>query len=108
MLWSTNSVIDDFKNCVSANEQAQEVKNTNLYMYYYFGDNFTDIVDTDIKIKRKFVLHNFNKGVMWINYTYYVYDDKGTCIKGSHDIDSKWYIKKVDSRWIVYDIDEAP
>ena len=63
---------------------------------------------TDAKINRIFVIHNFYEGIAYIRYSYVAYDKNNAVITGASNVTSKWYIRKENGRWIVYDIDEKP
>jgi hypothetical protein len=106
MVIDTNSIVFDFKNCISGKDISDDIKETELY-YMYFNDDEVGYV-TDVNVRRYFVLHNFHKGVMYVNYTYKTFDKSGKQIRGAHKVSSKWYIEKQNGRWLVYDIDENP
>lgn len=107
MLKDTNNLIDDFEKCVSCYDVSESVRNSALYEYYY--DNFQgEVKYAKIKIYRKFVIHNFNKGLIWVKYSFEQYDTNNNKLRGSWDISSKWYIEKQNGQWVVTDIDERP
>lgn len=107
MVYDTNSLIRDFKNVV--NNSLQENVSYGK-MKRYLIPTFEEQVyrNTDLKIKRIFVLHNFKKGVMYVKYSYIAYDTNDELITGSSDVISKWYIEKKNNRWKVVDIEERP
>lgn len=104
---NTNSITNDFRSVIN-NEMNAEIAYGELERYKI--PDFDDVIykHTHSKIKRKFVFHNFNKGVMYVKYTYYAYDVNEKLITGSKDVSSKWYIEKRNSRWIVTEIEEKP
>ena len=109
ILNNTNSVLDDFYNCIVDNSDSKALKDTALYKYYNRNELFDNkICSAKINIQRTFVIHNFCQGVMFVNYDCETFDDKGKHIYGSTNVRSKWYIKKEHGKWIVYDIDEKP
>lgn len=102
MLHDTDSVIADFKKCVSGG--AEEITSRCLYERYHTEGT----VRADVKIRRSVVLHNFNRGVMYVYYSCIWYDKNGEIIRGSTDIPAKWDIGKAGGKWVVLDISEAP
>lgn len=104
---NTNSVINDFRSIIN-NKIDDEIAYGELERYKI--PEFDDVVykRTYSKIKRKFVFHNFGKGVMYIKYTYCAYDTNEKLITGSKDVSSKWYIEKRNGRWVVTEIEEKP
>lgn len=104
---NTNSIIYDFKNCIKCNDISQEISSTELYRYYY--DDFQGTVaDADVNIKRIFVFHNFNKGIMYVKYSCEKYDQSGNHLYGSSNVYAKWYIEKNEGRWVVVKVEENP
>ena len=107
MLFTTNSVINDFYDVVN-----NDLDESNSYgeLERYKVPSFASVTykETNSKIRRIFVLHNSNKGVMYVKYSYIMYDVTGDVITGSTNIFSKWYLKKSGNRWLVTDIDEKP
>lgn len=107
MLCSTNSVIKDFYNVVNNNMDEnilyEELKRYKVPLF----ENITHR-NTDTKINRIFVIHNFKKGVMYVKYSYIMYDINGKTISGSSNVYSKWSIKKIGRRWTVVDVEEKP
>jgi hypothetical protein len=105
MLYSTRTVIDDFEACVSGKEILNDVRNSEFYdMYYRAGA----VSAENVKVTTPLALHNFNKGVMYVKYTYEAFDEDGSPVAGSYKVPSKWYIEKQNGRWIVTKIDERP
>ena len=107
MLYNTNSVIKDFYSVVN-NKMKEDISYGDLEIYKIPSFRGMKYKYTDAKIKRVFVLHNFRRGVMYIKYTYIAYDENDVLITGSSEVDSKWYIQKINGRWIVTDIEERP
>ena len=106
MFFDTNNIIEDFTNCMSGENIPNGLENTTIYEWYNEPNSTVDKCSIDIK--RYFVIHNFSKGVMYVNYTYKAFDEKGNYIKGSSNIISKWYIQKHNDRWLVTKIKEKP
>jgi len=108
MLYSTNSVIDFAKQVFLKEIDMDKYEDDALVKKYYFPLDFSDDI-IDISIKRLFVLHNFQRGFMIVQYTHQVLDSEtGLTITGSIGIVSKWTIEKRDNRWVVTDIEERP
>lgn len=106
ILFNTNTVIEDFKNCIRGENISQELMSTELYQYF---DDFNGrITDVDVNVTRWFVLHNFHKGVMYIKYSYEAFDKNGNHIKGASNVFAKWYILKINDMWEVIKIEEEP
>jgi hypothetical protein len=103
MLCDTDSVLQDFRDCVSG-EVSENLKDSALYELYYNAN----AESAEVKVRRNFVIHNFTKGVIYANYTYHVFDKDGNEVRGSHKVPTKWYIEKINGRWSVVDIDERP
>ena len=107
LVFDTNSVVEDFLSCVNNQNIHKEVKNTELYQWYNYKDD--EIMNSaDVEIRRRFTFHNFKKGIMYINYTYQMFDKYGNVIRSSHNINSIWHIEKRNGRWYVVEIDEGP
>ena len=101
----TNNTIHEFKKIVS------EQKITNIAFDRYVG-NYNEAKGpatySKIKINRRFVIHNFYKGIMYVKYSYEHYNNKGERIGGSWNIPSKWLIEKREKQWVVKFIEENP
>ena len=109
LLHDTDTVMDDFKNCMKGNVTSDTIKDTELYRYYNRGELCSsNISKANINAKRMLVLHNFHKGIMLIKYDCEIFNKKGEIIYGSSNIDAKWYIEKKNNRWEVVDVFEAP
>ena len=104
-IFDTNSVLADFKTVVTNDNVSEELLSTKLSHYY--NENANDNL-TQVDISRRFVCHNFKSGVMYVNYTFKISDGNGVLLRGSHNVDSKWYIEKVCGKWVVTDIVEKP
>ncbi len=107
MLCTTNSVVEDFYNVVN-NNMDENISYEELKRYKVPSFENTTYKNTDTKINRIFVVHNFNKGIMYVKYSYIMYDINGHTISGSSNVYSKWSIEKVGKRWTVVDIEEKP
>lgn len=102
---NTNSVIYDFKNCVSK----QIITNTALDAYIgCYNEEKGPVTSSKIEIHRRFVIHNFNKGIMYVKYSYKLYNKDGVIIGGAHNIPSTWFIEKNNEHWLVKKIKEKP
>jgi hypothetical protein len=67
-----------------------------------------DEVNIELKLHRIFTWHNFNKGTLWIKYTVMVSDKKGNHIFGGKDIPVRLSIQKINGKWGVTSLYEAP
>jgi len=67
-----------------------------------------DQVNIELKLRRIFTWHNFSQGTVWIKYSVYVTDRDGNPIFGSADIPVKLTIQRVDGKWEVTGLYEAP
>lgn len=102
--FNTDEVLNDFKKCITYQTSADSALDKYLGAY-----NYNDTVsNAKISISRRLVLHNFHKGLMYVNYTYYLYNSSGEEIGGSYNVNSLWFIKKRNNKWCVYDIKERP
>ena len=108
MFYSTNNVIEDFKACVSGKDVSNGVEDAQLYKYYNYKADNGRAVDADVEIRRLFVLHNFKKGVMYVEYSCETFDEEGNTVYGAAGIPSKWYIERNNGRWEVVEIEEDP
>ena len=104
LLFDTNSVIENFKDLANGTPQ-QGVDYGELVNYDY--SNYSGTSRPEVQISRRFVLHNFKEGYMNISYYIEFLDDTGK-VDGAWGGPAKWYIKKIDGRWQVTDIQEAP
>lgn len=107
MLFTTTSIINDFYNVVN-NNLDESISYGELEKYKVPSFNGITYKETNAKIRRMFVLHNSNEGVMYVKYSYIMYDITGDVITGSTNVYSKWYFVKNGNRWVVSDIDEKP
>lgn len=103
---NTNSVVNNVENIMSGNVEKSITQNTPLDQYNRKGDFGT--VKVDVKLNRLFVLHNFNKGYMWMLYTYEGYDKDNNRTYGAWNILSKWKIEKINGKWEVVNIIGEP
>lgn len=106
IFFNTNTVIEDFVSCVKGDNITKTLKNTELYNWY--GKHDYPVNQSDIKIQRCFVVHNFSKGIMYVKYSFENYDENGNFRKGASNIKAKWYIQKQNNRWTVNKIQEKP
>lgn len=92
------------------NIDAKETIDTPLHRYNCAAPRFTiaPVYQVNLKIRRKFVWHNFYKGYIMIEYSCYRYGADGNSVGSSTNISSKWIIEKKDNKWEIVDIIEAP
>lgn len=106
MIKSVENIKKDFFNVVN-NSKATDIDYAALLRYDY--SEYFEVKSVDnLKLDIVSVFHNFNNGYMNVIYSYEINNDELNKSVGADRIASKWYIKKNDSRWIVYDIEEAP
>ena len=109
ILHDTDSVLNDFINCIKCNTASDTVADTELYRYYSRNEMFdNEIYDANVNVRRLFVIHNFHKGVMFIKYDCETFNGSGEHVYGSSDVYAKWYIEKKDGIWVVTDVIEKP
>lgn len=109
MLHDTDSVAEDFVNCIAGNVTQETVENSELYRYYNRNELYDDeICSVTADVKRMFVWHNFRHGMMFVKYDCEAFDENGNHIYSSLNVHAKWYIEKRNSRWIVTEIEEKP
>lgn len=109
ILHDTDSVLNDFVNCIKCNAASDTVADTELYRYYSRNEMFdNEIYDANVNVRRLFVIHNFHKGVMFIKYDCETFNESGEHVYGSSDVYVKWYIEKKDGIWVVTDVIEKP
>ena len=104
MIKSVENVKTDFFNVVCGKKE-DGVDYGLLSRYDHSKDFEIKSVD-DLNLEIDSVFHNSEEGYMNVVYSFDI--NKGSHGTGAYNINSKWYIKKVNNRWIVYDIDEAP
>ena len=104
-LFDTNSVINDFRDVVKG-----EIEQNTEYgaLMRYDSTGYPDFSKANVQVHRLFVKHDFKEGHMYVCYTIELYNDKGENIAGSWNVISKWCIKKIDGRWQITNIQEAP
>lgn len=116
LMWvDTNSLIVYVEDVFKGEVPFSEVENTPLNDRGYYVKRDNSIADSkdeiiervDIDISRRFVLHDFFDGFMFVKYSCYGYNQKGEEIYGSI-VNSKWIIHKEDGQWRITDIIEGP
>ncbi len=109
MLHDTDNIAADFKDCVADNPKTEAIKSTALYEYYNRNELYNDeIFDAEVKVQRRFVLHNFHNGVMFVSYDCETFNNKGEHIYGASNVYAKWYIEKRNGIWEVVKVEEKP
>ena len=104
MYHNTDSIITDFKDVVTFNEN-KDINYGALKRYYKSENRGIKITNAHAEVTRDLVYHNFKNGVMYVQYKIMRYDDLGNHVCASR-VQAKWYIKKQNGRWIVTAIDE--
>lgn len=109
LMWAdTNSLITYVEGVFKGEVPYSEVMCTPMddHGYYKLNDDELTIKSVDIKITRRFVLHNFFDGVVYVKYTYYGYTETGET-SGEMPY-AKWTIHKEDGQWKITDIVQGP
>ena len=103
---STDTIETDFLDVVTFNEKPNiDYGELKTYQYATHGDVKVETVSA--KLTRYFVYHNFTKGSLRVEYVIILKDAYGNRLSRIQ-VDAKWYIKKKNGRWVVYEIDETP
>ena len=109
MLYDTQEILYDFNNCIADNVLSESMKETELYRFYNRNELYDNlIVSANTKVRRIFVLHNFNKGMMLVNYDCEAFDAEGNSLYSSSNVYARWYIEKKNGKWLVVDVKEQP
>jgi len=105
MLADTNSVISYaesvFRGEVPLSETAGQP--VDMYNINHYLNGSSDTVEVNLKITRRFVLHDFFDGYIWATYT-----DDSSVGKGDCQIPSRWKIHKTNGQWQIVAIKEKP
>ncbi|MBE7045935.1 MAG: hypothetical protein E7396_00820 [Ruminococcaceae bacterium] len=102
----TDSLERDFLDMVTLNEKSN-VDYGELKRYRYDMHAGTKVAKVTAELERYGVYHNFRKGVIFVQYTIMWEDAQGNNLNGCI-VDAKWFVKKKNGRWLVYDIKENP
>ena len=106
MYRDTDSLEIDFHNIV-CNQKNNNVNYGALNRYDYAQHyNIKDV--SGLKLRRNFVWHDFNRGCIYVQYSFNISYNDSDVSPGAHKVHSKWYIEKQNGRWVVTDIDERP
>lgn len=106
MIESVKNVKTDFFNIVNGKAE-QGIDYGALTRYDYSSHFKIESVD-NLNLEIKSVFHNFKKGCMNVRYSFDINKDNEEYSVGAGNIKSKWYIRKLENRWVVYKIDELP
>lgn len=104
MVKDVKNIKTDFFNIVSGNvDQSIDYGALKKYDYTrYFDIESVDNLECEIES----VFHDFRKGHMNVRYSFSINPDDENHSVGASRVESKWYIRKSENRWIVYKIDE--
>jgi hypothetical protein len=107
----SESFIDDMGMKHLLYKKDPEIVNINDY-FNKTGDAIsiakTKEINTNLKLQRVFAWHNFNKGTLWIKYSFIATNSSGKTITGSWNVPVKLTIERVNGKWEVTDIHEPP
>lgn len=98
LLLNTNSVVD-FVEAVYRGEVGREAVPKCLESYD-ITEILPQITEVDAHITRRFVIHNFSEGYMWVKFTVTGYTADGTLDYGEANT-SRWKIHKGENGWEV-------
>ena len=74
---------------------------------YDTSDLGTDVI-RKARVTPLLALHNFKEGIVYVNYSAEARNQEGECVWGAWMIESKWYIRKENGRWVITEVAEAP
>ena len=106
MFLNTNSLINEVRDVMKGNVPRAVTENTPLSMYN-FSDDLSN-AEVDVSITRRFVLHNFFSGTMWVNYTYETTKNDLDLMPGAYKVPSCWKIRRENGKWKIVEIIEGP
>ncbi len=107
MLSDTNSVFNYAKDVFLGKVPHEEVEDTPLSTYDVTNRDY--IATIDLKMSRKFVIHNFTDGYMYVSYDCTGYDSNGEFSYrriASFPYWNKWIIHKENGEWKIVKIYE--
>jgi len=102
--WRDTDALLQYAEAVFAGDiPVDEADSTSLRSYNWRGryDNLGDNPRADFELERRFVLHNFSDGNIWVRYTIRVYDSNNELVFGSARVPSLWKIHKTVDGWEV-------
>ena len=109
MLLSTNSVMGEVRSAFMLELDSSETEGRAIHKYnHYWRGKDRDVGEINLTLRRRFVLHNFQRGYIWAIYSHTVYDTEGNLIGGSWRAPTRWRIEKIDGEWEIVEIYERP
>ena len=108
MLINTNQVILDVEDIMRSNVPMEITRGRPTHRYNRQDEHDVRTVSYYVRIDRRFVLHDFSNGYMWIKYYREGYDNEGNRMYGSWGIPARWKIQKIGGEWEIVEIFEDP
>jgi len=111
MFIDTNSLVKEVKEALlgktpSEITQDRPIAKYNIRNHFLYKN--TIIGQTTASLHRYLTIHNFQKGYIWAIYSNQAYDINGKPFSGSYRINTKWKIHKINGKWEIVEIFEAP
>ena len=111
-LLSVCTIIHEVKDVFDGKVSKSETDNTPLELYNYYHDRLKSNYVIKTSIRPIFVIKNWERGTILVRYEYWVYDEEGKILWGFANRfpvpPSRWTIEKIDGKWKITDIFEAP
>lgn len=102
MLFSTNSAIKDFYDVINS-KMSEKTSYGELVRYKVYSFDGKTYKIKNAKVNRVFVFCNSKKGAMYVKIKY---DENKNVTEGIHNVYAKWYIQKINGKWLVTDIND--
>lgn len=102
---STNQLVDYAERVMRGDISESETEGSVINTY-----NNSDLMfaKSDCSIKTIFVVHNFKRGIMIVNYSFSIVDSNEEVIRGASNIFSLWEIEWLSGQWVITEIHERP
>ena len=107
MVFDTNSLMREVRDAFHWRIDRSETVGKPLHSFNMNREHET-LGKSRLFLIRLLVIHNFREGWIWAHYTYQSFNEEGQLITGSVCIPTKWRIEKIDGKWEIIDIFEAP
>jgi len=101
MLLNTNNLMREVESVFLLEVDLLETdgRPIDVYNFRWLHEHEVFVGQIDFTITRRFVLHNFRTGYIWVQYTYLVYDEAGELLSGSLKARARWSIRKTNGAW---------
>ena len=111
-LLSVRTIIYEVKDVFEGKVSKSETDNTPLELYNYYHDRLKANYVIETSVRPVFVIKGWKRGTIFVRYEYWVYDEDGNILWGFANRfpvpPSRWTIEKIDGKWQITDIFEAP